>query len=199
MFFPIMIDLKDKRITVVGGGNVCFRKCKNLLEFGAKVTIVSPEIIDKLKELKVIYKDNLKFIYDIYKEEYIVDSFLVVAATSSKEINREIVKNSKELNILVNSADGRKESDFITTSIIKNDNLTISICTDGRFPALSKKIRKDMEEKYSRYDEEYMNILEEIRYVIIEKHPEDKSEIMDKVLDLDIDQLREYKNKIIKE
>ncbi len=198
MFFPIMIDLKDKEITILGGGRVCYRKCKKLLEFGARVKIVSPEIVDEFEELKLIYKDSLNFVYDLYKEEYIVGSFLVIAATSSKEINKEIVKRSKDLNILVNSADGREDSDFITTSIINNDNLTISICTGGRFPALSKKIRKDMEEKYSRYDKEYMEILEEIRYKIIEKHPDDKSEIMDKLLDLDIDGLRKYKNKLIK-
>lgn len=197
MFFPIMIELENKKIIIVGGGEVAFRKCKKLLEFGARVIVVSPEIDDNLKKLKTNYVDDLNFIYDIYRKEYIVDSFLVIAATSCKDVNKEIVEDSKELSILVNSVDGREDSDFITTSIINNDNLTISICSGGSFPALSKKIRKEMEERYKKYDREYMRILEEIRYIIIEKYPDDKTDVMDSILDMDIEELKDYRNRLI--
>lgn len=197
MFFPIMVELEDKKVTIVGGGQVAYRKCKKLLAFGAKVTMVSPDVLNVFEQLKIHYGDNLNLIIDRYKQEYLHDSFLVIAATSSKNVNKTIVENSKELGVLVNSVDGKEDSDFITTSIISNDNLTISICTGGSFPALSKKIRKDMEEKYKKYDKEYMNLLEDIRYIIIEKYPEDKRAVMDKILDFDIDELRDYKNKLI--
>lgn len=197
MYFPIMIDLSDKEITIIGGGRVSFRKCKNLLEFGGQVNIISPKFIDEFKELKDAYKDSLSLTYDRYDKKYILNSYLVIAATSSKNINKTIVRDSKDLNILVNSVDSREDSSFITTSIIKNDNLTISISTGGSFPYLSKRIRKDMEKDYKKYDKEYTDILERIRYLIIEKYPDEKIRVMDKILDMDIEELKKFEERLI--
>lgn len=198
MFYPIMIDICERKILIVGGGKVAYRKAKKILEFGGNITILSPEILDDFKELKTIYKDKINFIYDIYNRKYIQDSFLVIGSTTSREINREIGQDCKDLNILVNLVDSKDESDFITTSIINNDNLTISISTMGSFPYLSKKIRKDMEKHYSKFNKEYIDLLEEARYIILKKSPDNMRQIMEETLELDLNQLKtmvdSYKN-----
>ena len=90
MFYPIMINIWEKEVLIVGGGKVAYRKAKKILEFGGNITILSPEIIDDFKELKNIYKTKLNFIYNRYHRRYIEDKFLVVGSTSSREINKEI-------------------------------------------------------------------------------------------------------------
>lgn len=198
MFYPIMIDIHDRKIVIVGGGKVAYRKSKNLLKYGGKVIILSPETIDDFKKLKDIYKDKLQFVYNKYEKVYIEDAFLVIAATSSSLVNQEISKDCKKLNILSNIVDSKEDCDFITTSIINNDNLTISVCTMGSFPYLSKKIRIDMEEKYKKFDKEYINVLEEIRNIILNKYPDKTREMMDQALELDLKDLKELLEKLKK-
>ena len=84
MLYPINLEIKDMKITIIGGGDVAYRKCKNFLEFGKSVRVVSPEFIDSFE----LIKNNVELVYDVYKEEYIKDSFIVVAATNNKEINK---------------------------------------------------------------------------------------------------------------
>lgn len=198
MFFPMMIDLEDRSILIVGGGQVAYRKAKAMLEFGASITLVSPEFTEEFIALKEKSKsDNeIELIYDVYDASYVINKFLVVAATSSRRVNKEVVRDCNIHQILVNNVDGREKSDFITPAIYKNDDLTISISTGGSFPYLSKRMRMDMEEKYSKYNAEYMKLLESIRYKIIDKYPDKKRQIMDKVLKLDIDELKSFKAEI---
>lgn len=198
MFYPIMIDIHDRKIVIVGGGKVAYRKSKNLLKYGGKVIILSPETIDDFKKLKDIYKDKLQFVYNKYEKVYIEDAFLVIAATSSSLVNQEISKDCKKLNILSNIVDSKEDCDFITTSIINNDNLTISVCTMGSFPYLSKKIRIDMEEKYKKFDKKYINVLEKIRNIILNKYPDKTREMMDQALELDLKDLKELLEKLKK-
>lgn len=198
MFYPIMVNIFQKKVLIVGGGKVAFRKAQKVLEFGGNLTILSPEIMDDFKILQEIYEERLNLIYDIYDKRYIEGCFLVIGATSLRIVNSQIAKDCKNLNILVNLVDSKEESDFITPSVINNDNLTISISTMGSFPYLSKKIRRDMEENYGKFNKEYIDVLEEIRGFILDKDSEDMSSKMDMVLSLDLSELKNllksYKN-----
>lgn len=198
MFYPIMMDIYQKKVLIVGGGKVSFRKAQKVLEFGGNLTILSPEIIDDFKILQETYKERLNLIYDKYDKRYIEGCFLVIGATSLRIVNSQIAKDCKNQNILVNLVDSKEESDFITPSVINNDNLTISISTMGSFPYLSKKIRRDMEENYGKFNKEYIGVLEEIRGFILDEDPEDVSSKMDMVLSLDLNELKSllksYKN-----
>ena len=191
MFYPIMIDINDKDIVVVGGGEVAYSKSVKLLEFGANIKVLSPTKTDKFLELKEIYKEKLNFICNVYEKKYVEKAFLVVAATSSREVNEQISKDCKALKILANIVDSKKESDFITPSIINNDNLLISISTMGSFPYLSKKIRIDMEERYKKFNKDYIDILEKIRISILNQYKDRTKEIMDYALELDIEGLKD--------
>lgn len=201
MFFPTMVELEDKDVLIVGGGKVAYRKAKVMLEFGGRVSLVSPDFLDEFKIMLEVYKDSysLNLIEDKYKQKYIIDKFMVIAATSSREINRQVIDDCKESGILVNNVDGRKDSDFITPAIYKNDNLTISISTGGSFPYLSKKIRREIESQYKKYNAEYLSVLEEVRYDIIRKYPDKKRQIMDKILRFEIDALKNFRDDLRKE
>ena len=192
MFYPIMLNIHEKRILVVGGGEIAYRKSEKLLEFGGNLLVLSPNINNKFEILKEKYKDNLNFRYDFYNKSYLKDVFLVVAATSSKEINKQISIDCNDLGILSNVVDSKEDSDFIFPSIINNDNLTIAISTMGSFPYLSKTIRMDMEKKYKKFNKEYIDTLEKIRYLILDQHKDKMKEIMDYALKLDIDELKNF-------
>ena len=186
MFYPIMVNLIDKIIVVVGGGEVAYRKVEKLLEFNGKVVVLSPDNIEKFKELKGKYEENLNFIYDTYNKKYIEGAFMVIGATSSREVNNQIAKDCKSLNILSNIVDDRDVSDFITPAIINNDNLTISISTMGSFPYLSKKIRMDMEKDYKKINKEYLDTVKFAKNLGVRYY----------ALNLDIDELKDLLKKL---
>lgn len=196
MFYPINLKLKNIEITVIGGGEVAYRKCKNFLGFGKSVKVVSENFIEKFSTIE----SKVEIINDSYKEEYIKSSFIVVAATNNKEVNKKIGIYCRNNGKLVNVVDDIELSNYTVPSCVKRGDLLISISTGGNSPSLSSKIKRELENKYDNTYEEYVTLLGEIRKEIIEKI-EDISERKNKLnalVNLDIEELKvikdEYKN-----
>ncbi len=192
MLYPINVELKDIKITVVGGGEVAYRKCKNFLDFGKSIRVVSPDFIDKFDYIK----NEVELVYDTYKEEYIKDSFIVVAGTNNKEINKEIGIYCRNCGKLVNVIDDIELSNYTVPSYVKRGDLLLSISTGGKSPSLSSKIKKELEEKYDDSYEEYINILGEIRQEVIKKYKNisERKIILNGLVNLTLEELRIMKN-----
>ena len=194
MLYPINLELKDINITIIGGGDVAYRKCKNFLDFGKSVRVVSPKFIDEFE----LIKNDVELIYDEYKEEYIKDSFIVVAGTNNKEINKNIGIYCRECGKLVNVVDDIELSNYIVPSYVKRGDLLISISTGGKSPSLSSKIKKELEEKYDDSYEEYINILGEIRKKVIKKYKNisERKKILNSLINLSLGELIIIKNNL---
>lgn len=188
MSYPIMIDLKGKEITVIGGGKIAYRKVNNFLKFGYEVTVVSREFIEDFKKIE----NKIKIIKDEYSEKYIKDSFIVVAATNNKKVNESIGMFCRSNNKLVNVIDDQKLSNFIVPSCVKRGDLVISISTGGKSPSLASKIRKDLEIQYDDSYEEYLILLGELREQILEKYnnPSIRKDLLNKIINLNYDELK---------
>lgn len=139
MLYPINLKLDELDVVIIGGGEVAYRKCKNFLEFNKNVTIVSKQILNKFYDLK----GNIKIIKDDYKEIYIKDASVIIAATNNRELNMEIGLYCKAKNKLVNVVDNIEISNFTVPSYIKRGDLLISVSTGGKSPSLSSKIKKE--------------------------------------------------------
>ncbi|OJT93253.1 siroheme synthase, partial [Clostridioides difficile] len=163
MLYPINLKLDELDVVIIGGGEVAYRKCKNFLEFNKNVTIVSKQILNKFYDLK----GNIKIIKDDYKEIYIKDASVIIAATNNRELNMEIGLYCKAKNKLVNVVDNIEISNFTVPSYIKRGDLLISVSTGGKSPSLSSKIKKEIEERYTEDYEEYLNVLGDIRKKVI--------------------------------
>ncbi|OJT76100.1 siroheme synthase, partial [Clostridioides difficile] len=137
MLYPINLKLDELDVVIIGGGEVAYRKCKNFLEFNKNVTIVSKQILNKFYDLK----GNIKIIKDDYKEIYIKDASVIIAATNNRELNMEIGLYCKAKNKLVNVVDNIEISNFTVPSYIKRGDLLISVSTGGKSPSLSSKIK----------------------------------------------------------
>ncbi len=147
-FFPLFVDLKDKKCVVIGGGSTAQRKVSQLLNFDAEIKVVSPSFTKKLQNLC-----NKKKII-IEKKEFdatdIEDAFLVVAATSNSSINDTIKATAINKNKLVNVVDGFKESCFIFPAIIKKGDIVIGISTSGKYPLLAAYLKDFLKKKIPR-------------------------------------------------
>ncbi|MBH8157196.1 bifunctional precorrin-2 dehydrogenase/sirohydrochlorin ferrochelatase [Clostridioides difficile] len=190
MLYPINLKLDELDVVIIGGGEVAYRKCKNFLEFIKNVTIVSKQILNKFYDLK----GNIKIIKDDYKEIYIKDASVIIAATNNRELNMEIGLYCKAKNKLVNVVDNIEISNFTVPSYIKRGDLLISVSTGGKSPSLSSKIKKEIEERYTEDYEEYLNVLGDIRKKVIKKY-EDKSkrkDVLNMLVTLDLEELKKF-------
>lgn len=151
--YPVTLKLAGKCCTVVGGGAVAARKVKSLLEQGAEVTVISPVLDEELFALK----EQFVWRSSSYTEGMLKGSFLVIAATDSREVNHAVYEWCEEHQVLVNVVDSLEESSFTVNAMVKRGDLMLAVSTNGISPAVSKKIREELE---MQYGPEYGTMLE---------------------------------------
>lgn len=199
MFYPLMVDLKNKEVVIIGGGKVSLRKAKKFLEYEAVVKVVSLEVLDSFYDIENLYEGKLTIIKDEFKSEYIDTAFLVIAATSNYILNESISLICHNKNILCNIVDNINKSSFIVPSTIKRGDLNIAISTLGNSPSLCAKIRKDLEKTYDKTYEEYVELLGECRELVLENYSDEveKKSILNSLVDLNSEELKKLKIKLL--
>src|SRR5512145_913407 len=160
-YYPVFWDIHGKKCVVVGGGEVAARKVARLLDCGAKVCVVSPELVSELDTLKK--ERRLDHIDDEYKVEYLRGAALVIGATDNDKINRAISDDAKTRGIPVNIVDDPEKCDFILPSLVERGDLTIACGTGGTSPALARMLREELEAVYGEEYATLLNILGQLR------------------------------------
>ena len=142
-YLPIFMDVKNKPVLVVGGGEVASRKVDLLLSAQAKVTVVAPQFSAMLTR----YADAGKItqVIDGYDSKYLADSVMVWVTTDNGQLNKQIWQECNARRILVNVADQQELCEFITPSIIDRSPLQIAISSGGRSPVLIRYLREKLE------------------------------------------------------
>lgn len=164
-YYPIMLDISGKKCVVIGGGPVAERKVCSLLEYHAEVTVISPKLTERLT---LLYEEKkIYFINRIYLRGDLKDFYLVYVAVGDSVVNKECLEESKEEKNLINVVDVPNMSEFIAPAYIKKGDITVSISTNGKSPMLCRKIKEDIEELLKDISEEYINVLAELRNVVL--------------------------------
>jgi precorrin-2 dehydrogenase / sirohydrochlorin ferrochelatase len=160
-YYPIAVDIREKNVLVVGGGTVALRKIETLLEFGAKVTVISPEVVSGIVSLAADGKVELHL--RSYRTGDIGTAALVIAATDDRDVNALVSKDAQASNILVNVVDDPELCSFIVQATVKRGDMVISIGTGGNSPALSRRVREKIEETFGQEYGELTAIMGEVR------------------------------------
>lgn len=191
-YYPIFVDLKGRKVLVVGGGSVAGRKIDTLLEYGADVNLVSIELADSLKDH--IDSGNIKYLGKEFSEDHLSGMFLVIAATNDPDLNHRISEAAENKGMLVNAVDQPADCNFIVPSIVNRGDLTIAISTSGKSPAMAKKIRKELTNQYGYEYEQFLILMGNIRKEVLSsgKTQEENSRIFKRIVKSDI--LEEFKN-----
>jgi len=145
---PLMIDISDRKIVILGGGSVGERKASLFSKY-SNTTVVSAGFTQKLEEMKdagklKLVQADLGSLPDDTISDIISDAFLVIPATNDISLNDRIVRIAQKSDILINNVDS--VGDVVVPSVIKRGDLTIGISTLGSSPALSKYTRKKIEQ-----------------------------------------------------
>jgi precorrin-2 dehydrogenase/sirohydrochlorin ferrochelatase len=143
----INLNLQGKKILVIGGGNEALKRIHSLLKQDCKILVISDTInksIDNIvKKKKIQFKkqkiENANFLST-------EKPFMVITTTNDKQLNQKIIDKAKKSKIIAYSSDNPESSDFSNPAIIDFENtIQIAIFTGGKSPAMSKKIKEQIE------------------------------------------------------
>ena len=151
-FFPMFVDLSDKKIVVVGGGNIATRRIKTLLQFTRNITAVAPKTTMELQELGKAGFVNL--INRQVKRSDFAMAFMVIAATNDWKLNDEIYRVCKEQGIYVNVADDKSKCDFYFPGIYMQDEVVVGITASGLNHKKARRVRVAIQEAMEASDNE---------------------------------------------
>jgi siroheme synthase-like protein len=189
-YYPIFLNVRAMKVLVVGGGLIALRKVKDLLKYGADVTVISPVICKGMADL--LERGKIQVLKRKYRAGDLDGLYLAIVAAGNKCLNGQITGEAAEKNVLLNVVDDPELSDFIVPSVMHRGDISIAVSTGGRSPALARKIRTGLE---THLAEEYSTLalmVSEVRAELRQKGTKFSSAAWQDALELDrmIDLLR---------
>jgi len=184
--YPICLDIVGKHCLVVGGGLVAYRKVKGLLAAGAKVLVISPEVV---KPLSILAQEGkVELFLRGYQEGDGQGAFLIFAATNNSRV-QELVRieavDSGQLFNLANDPDG---CTFQVPAVVRRGDLLLTVSTSGKSPAVAAMVRKQLEREYGPEYQQLVEIITQLRGKIkgcTDNYPELRN-LFEKILHPDI-------------
>ena len=146
-YYPVFLDLRDRACLVIGGGAVAERKVEGLVEAGARVTVVSPTVTDRLSARVVA--GVVAHVARPYRSGDLAAQDVVFVATDDDDVTTAVVQEARARRIWVNAADDAAHSDFILPSVLRRGALTVAVGTGGASPAVARAIRQELESYFT--------------------------------------------------
>jgi precorrin-2 dehydrogenase/sirohydrochlorin ferrochelatase len=159
MTYPLILtNLARMRCLVVGGGEVAERKVRDLLAGGAHPIVVSPRLTVALAAWRD--EGRVEHVERAYRAGDLAGAFLAFGATDDRATNAAIAAEGAQRGILVNVADDAAAGDFHTAAVVRRGDLLLAVSTSGSSPALTVRIRRELE---AHYGDEYAQLLALLR------------------------------------
>ncbi len=160
-YYPIYIDIEDRDVVIIGGGNVCARKAETMMKYGARVTIVSPEFTDEIEGWARDGQLALK--RKTYDESDLEGAVLVIASTDHQSVNEQVAADCRRRKIPVNVVDVTPLCEFIVPAIIEKGSIQIAISTGGKSPAIARTLKEDLQRSIGPEYAEINDVLATLR------------------------------------
>ena len=172
MYYPVMLDLSEKKCVVIGGGTVALRKVHSLIHSGVTSYVISPDVHP---EIEALSKNNqLHWIKRAFKSDDLKGAHVVICATDDPGLNQKAAEEAKRLGCLVNVVDQPELGNFLVPSVVRRGPLVISISTQGASPAFARFIRQKLENQFGAEYESWLGMMEKYREKVLKAVPEEE-------------------------
>ncbi|MGY6211261.1 precorrin-2 dehydrogenase/sirohydrochlorin ferrochelatase family protein [Cytobacillus firmus] len=180
-YFPLLMNLDYKKVVIVGGGHVARQKAEALLPTKAQVTVISPEIIEKLQQY--INQGLVTWKEKSFEPADLDDAALIFAVTNDEEVNNAVEEAAQHWQLL-SRADAKGRVDFINPAVVRRGEFVLTVSTSGGSPGLTRKVKGELEEQYGEHYAQYVSFLKEARQRILEKfNGNEKKQLLAELLD----------------
>lgn len=143
--FPLFLDLRGRRVLVVGGGSIATRKVPALLEAGAEVVVGAPDLTDDLHKLQ--QQARIRHITGHFTPEWLDDAWLVIAATNNRSTNQAIADAAHARKLWVNVVDDAELTSAQLPARVQRGPLQVAISSGGASPMLARHLREQLEQQ----------------------------------------------------
>ncbi|MEK4204327.1 NAD(P)-binding protein [Staphylococcus sp. FSL W8-1207] len=157
---PLMIDISNKKVFVIGGGNVAERRVDTLVDYAKDIHVISPTITENLKDM--VQRSAIKWSEKLFEINDIQQADFIVVATNSASTNQCVLQH-KPNHAMINMAGAATSGDVVFPSILRRGKLTLSISTNGASPALTAQILAEFQQQFTSRYEMYVDFLYECR------------------------------------
>jgi len=141
LVFPVFLKLEGRRVLVVGAGPVAAGKLRSLLDAGARVTVVAPQIASEIEA----QADQIAIVRRPF-EARDLDGVWYVVAAAPPAVNRAVSREAENRGLFVNAVDDMENATAYLGAIVRRSGVTLAISTDGEAPALAGLVREALEE-----------------------------------------------------
>lgn len=164
-YYPIFVEMKDRPVIVVGGGNVAEGKVQGLLAASADVTLVAPKLTDALREM--VATGRIRHTPREYAPADLDGHAMCFVATDDGAINAKVAADCRERGVWVNAADDPANCDFILPAVVRSGKIVVAASTGGASPAMARRLREDLtaflDEDYAPLTELVAEVRAEVR------------------------------------
>ncbi|MBI4348497.1 MAG: bifunctional precorrin-2 dehydrogenase/sirohydrochlorin ferrochelatase, partial [Elusimicrobia bacterium] len=160
-YYPIVLEMAGRPVVVVGGGTVAERKVQQLLDVGARVTVLSPVVTARLESWA--RGGRVRHVARAYRDGDLLGYELAFVATGDREVNAAVAREARVRGVWINTADDPAHCDFILPSILRRGDLVVAVTTGGASPALARAIREELEAYFADDYAALLQIAAEVR------------------------------------
>lgn len=171
-YYPIYIDVEDRDVLIVGGGEVCARKAETMLRYGARVTIISLDATEEIRGWAA--QGKITLVLKPYEEKDLDGRAIVIASTDDPCVNGRIARDCRRRRIPVNVVDVTHLCEFIVPAVIEKGSVQIAVSTGGKSPALARTLRETLEKTIGPEFPEVNDLLGSLRKGAKKTLPTDK-------------------------
>jgi precorrin-2 dehydrogenase / sirohydrochlorin ferrochelatase len=182
MFYPLFLELRNKPVLVVGGGPIAERKVESLLQTGASVTVVAPDVSPQLK--KLASSGTIRTVQRKFQEADLENALLVISATGDTETQERVAALARAHGVLVNTVDQPRLCDFIVPAVVRRGDVIVAISTSGKSPALAAALKVRVENVVTKDAARAANVLGAIRTEVHARltDPAQRKEVFERIV-----------------
>jgi uroporphyrin-III C-methyltransferase/precorrin-2 dehydrogenase/sirohydrochlorin ferrochelatase len=169
-YYPVLLDLRGRRVVVIGGGTVAEGKVAPLIEAGADVTVIAPVLTPGLS--LTVRERKLTHLARQYAPGDLIDAHLAIAATDDPEVNHAVHAEAEDRRIPINVVDDPPYCGFILPSIMRQGDLVVAVSTSGNAPALAVRIRERLERELGEEYGQFLELAGSIRVPLAARFPD---------------------------
>ena len=166
---PIFLRLEGRPALLVGAGNVALEKIGSLLKTGLHLRVIAPEARQEVQALAA--EGTLEWVQREFLQDDLNGMFLVIAATDKPDVNAAVYQAAIERNVPCNSVDDIPNCDFYFGSVVRRGDLQVAISTAGESPALTQRLRREIDEQLPQDLGPWLAELGALRREVLATHP----------------------------
>jgi len=142
-YLPVFLDLRDRRVLVIGGGEVALRKIAMLRRAGALVRVVAPELHPELETMR--QAGVIEHVAQRFEAAHMEEASFAVAATDDPTINQAVSDEGRRRHLFVNAVDDGSASSALMPAIVDRSPLIVAVGSAGSSPTLVRRVRAELE------------------------------------------------------